>query len=139
MPRGRRSFRFSLGELMSLMRRQTSHLTKLKKERTKLVNRLREIDREIASVGGGNGGGYGGRGAIGGGGRARNAKSLVATLEDVLGKNGKPMKVGEIVQAVEAAGYRSGSANFRAIVNQTLIKERKRFQQADRGTYALKK
>ena len=37
------------------------------------------------------------------------------------------MKVGDITDAVLATGYRSNSDNFRAIVNQTLIKERKRF------------
>ena len=52
--------------------------------------------------------------------------------------NGKPMRVGEILEAVSATGYRSNSANFRGIINQTLIKERKRFNQAERGTYALK-
>jgi hypothetical protein len=40
---------------------------------------------------------------------------------------------------VQKSGYRSNSANFRSIVNQTLIKERKRFGQAGRGIYQLKK
>ena len=51
---------------------------------------------------------------------------------------GKAMRVGEIVEAVQAGGYRSNSANFRGIVNQTLIKERKRFAAADRGLYQLR-
>jgi hypothetical protein len=53
--------------------------------------------------------------------RGRNEMSLVATLEQ-----------GTIVEAVKAQGYRSNSANFRAIVNQTLIKE-KQFSSAGRG------
>jgi hypothetical protein len=44
--------------------------------------------------------------------------SLVATLESVLAP-GKPMSVGEIVEAVQKRGYQSNSANFRGIVNQT--------------------
>src|SRR3712207_8218784 len=52
-------------------------------------------------------------------------------------EGGKTMSVGEIVEAVERSGYRSNSANFRGIVNQTLIKD-KRFQQAGRGQYQLK-
>jgi hypothetical protein len=52
-----------------------------------------------------------------------------------MGKNGKPMRVGEIVDAVKSAGYKSNSASFKNIVNQMLIKERKRFQQVDRGIY----
>jgi hypothetical protein len=47
------------------------------------------------------------------------------------------MKVGEIMDAVLATGYRSGSANFRGIINQTLIKD-KRFGQVERGVYELK-
>jgi hypothetical protein len=124
----------SIGELWNLIRQRTTTLNKLRKERRKVASRLAEIDREIAGIGRRSGGGGGG----GGGGRGRNAKSLVATLEEVLGKNGKAMSVGDIMAAVESAGYRSGSANFRAIINQTLIKE-KRFQSAGRGMYQLKK
>jgi hypothetical protein len=41
---------------------------------------------------------------------------------------------------VQAGGYRSSSDHFRAIVNQTLIKERKRFSPSgERGVYQLKK
>ena len=43
-----------------------------------------------------------------------------------------------LLQKVQAAGYRSGSANFRGIINQTLIKD-KRFGKAERGMYQLKK
>ena len=73
-----------------------------------------------------------------GGGRARNAKSLIETVEDILSKASEPMSVGDIVQAVEGAGYSSNSANFRGIVNQTLIKERRRFAKAGRGLYQMK-
>jgi hypothetical protein len=126
MPRG--EVRLSLGELQSMMRRQTNRLSKLKRERAKLLTKLAGIDREIASIDGASGGGV----------RARNPKSLVATLESVLSRSGKPMAVGDIVAAVKATGYRSNSENFRAIVNQTLIKE-SRFAQASRGMYQLKK
>lgn len=127
MPRG--MIRLSLGELQAMMKRQTNRLTKLRRERSRLIARLDQIDREIADIDGGLGGG---------GRRARNSKSLVATLEGILGKSGKPMAVGDIVAAVKASGYRSNSANFRAIVNQTLIKE-KQFSQVGRGMYQLKK
>jgi hypothetical protein len=56
----------------------------------------------------------------------------------VLGKTGKPMNVGDIAAEVQRRGYKSNSANFRGIVNQTLIKE-KQFSQASRGMYQLKK
>ena len=44
-----------------------------------------------------------------------------------------------LVNAVQAAGYRSNSKSFKNIVNQQLIKERKRFSQVDRGLYGLTK
>ena len=47
------------------------------------------------------------------------------------------MKVAEIMDGVLSTGYRSGSANFRGIINQTLIKD-KRFGQVERGVYELK-
>jgi hypothetical protein len=72
--------------------------------------------------------------ANGNGRHRRNEMSLVATLESVLAP-GKPMGVGEIVEAVQRKGYQSNSANFRGIVNQTLIKE-KQFSSAGRGVSA---
>lgn len=132
MPRGRSLDRLSLNELQSFMRRQQQRLVKLKREQNRLTNQLRSVEREMSAITGN------GTGGVGGSGRARNARSLVATLEEVLTKSGKPLPVGEILEKVQATGYRSGSANFRAIINQTLIKE-KRFQQAGRGVYGLKK
>jgi hypothetical protein len=70
--------------------------------------------------------------------RARNAVSLVTAIEQVLSKARRPMRVGEVTEKVLASGYRSTSPQFRAIVNQTLIKE-KRFVSVDRGVYRLKK
>jgi hypothetical protein len=129
MPRGKSLELLSLPDLQSFIRRQSARLAKLKREHGKLTTRLKQVEREMSVIAG--------NGAAGGG-RARNAKSLVATLEEVLARSGKPMQVGDILEKVKATGYRSGSANFRAIINQTLIKE-KQFQQVERGTYTLKK
>jgi hypothetical protein len=100
----------------------------LERERGRLKKRLDELDRKIVSLSGGRGGG----------GRAQNPMSLVAAMTSALGSAGKPLSVGEILQKVQSAGYRSNSANFRALINQTLIKE-KRFVSAGRGIYQLKK
>jgi hypothetical protein len=51
----------------------------------------------------------------------------------------KPLSVGDIVEKVQAAGYHSNAANFPALVNQTLIKQRKLFAKAGRGIYQIKK
>lgn len=122
----------SLSALESIMESRRSELNKLRKQRTKIQRELNAVDRQIDKIEGGGGGGRGGNG------RVRNAQSLNDTIDQVLREGGKPMKVGDIVDAVKAAGYRSSSANFRGIVNQTLIKD-KRFNAPERGLYQVKK
>jgi hypothetical protein len=101
------------------------------KERDRAQQRLQTIERQIARVAG--------RGmSNGGGGRVRNPASLVQTMENILKSSSKPMPVGDITEAVLKTGYKTNSANFRSIVNQTLIKE-KQFSSAGRGLYQLKK
>jgi len=68
--------------------------------------------------------------------RAKNKMSLAETLAGVL-KGKQFMAVPEIVDAVLASGYKTTSKAFRALVNQTLIKN-KQFKNAGRGKYALK-
>ena len=112
-----------------MLQQRKAELSKLRKERAGLERQMSKLDRRIDTLGGGRSRG----------GRARNAMSLTAVMEDVLGKAGKPMQVGDILARVEASGYRSSSPNFRGIINQTLIKEKKRFASAGRGLYQLKK
>ena len=116
MPRGRFGG-MSISELQSMLQQRRSELNNLRKELAELHGKLDKLDRRIESLGGG--GARGGRG-----GRARNEKSLTALMAEVLEKAGKPMAVGDIMQKVQSAGYRSSSANFRGIVNQTLIKDK---------------
>jgi hypothetical protein len=132
MPRGRIGSGLSIGALEMMLTQKRNEIAKLKKQRTQVERELMQIDRKIEMLGGGSGGGRG-RGT-----RGKNAKSLVATLEDVLSKGSKPMQVSDIVDKVKAAGYHSTSANFRGLVNQTLIKENKRFASAGRGLYQMK-
>jgi hypothetical protein len=120
----------SITQLEQVLRARKSQLQKLAKQRAKIARELARLDARISMLGGPAGGN-------GGGMRARNAKSLVGMIEDVL-RSGKPMGVGDIVVAVQKGGYKSNSANFRGIVNQTLIKE-KQFTSAGRGVYQLKK
>jgi len=110
-----------------------SELSKLHRQRANLQRRMDLIDRQISRVGGGAMNGLRGGGGV----RARNERSLLDTIEGVLTKAGKPLSVSAILEGVHATGYRSGSANFRGIVNQTLIKD-KRFGQVSRGVYGLK-
>jgi DNA-binding transcriptional MerR regulator len=124
----------SIAQIERLLADRRQELNEKQREHSKLSARLQQLEADIHRLGGN----VGRRGRGGGGGtRARNDKSLLETLEDVL-KNGKPMKVGDIADAAQKSGYRSNSANFRSIVNQTLIKD-KRFGSAGRGIYQLKK
>src|SRR3954454_21068021 len=137
MARPRMLDSMTIAQLEGLLSTRRTRLTQLARDRKKAQAKLDVIDRQIAQLdgratrGGGGGGG-------GGGGRARNEMSLVEAMAIVL-KDGKPMRVGDIAEAVTRTGYRSNSANFRGIVNQTLIKERKQFQSAGRGLYQVKK
>ncbi len=124
----------SIAQLVQMLAGQRTELARKQKERKKLMTRLDRLDAEIRALGGD---GRGGRGGAGGRGRTRNQHSLIETLEMVL-KGGKPMRVGEIAEAAQRGGYRSNSANFRSIVNQTLIKD-SRFNSTGRGVYQLKK
>jgi hypothetical protein len=134
MPRSATGINLSIAQLEQVLRARKSQLQKLAKQRNKIARELAKLDARIGMLGGDVGrGGFGGAG-----GRARNEKSLVEMIEGVLGKSGKAMGVGDIVDAVQKGGYKSNSANFRGIVNQTLIKE-KQFSQAGRGVYQLKK
>ena len=101
-------------------------------ERKKLQAKMDKLDREIGSLDGeapANG--------LTASGRARNDKPLPDVIADVLKKQGKPMRVAAIAEAVRGTGYNSTSANFRGIVNQALIKD-ERFSSASRGMYEAK-
>ena len=124
----------NIAELERVLHERRSELGKLTRQRTQLERRLTALDRQIIRVGGGSAVGR----RRGRGGRARNEHSLTDTIEVVMKGSGKAMKVPDIVDGVRASGYQSNSANFKGIVNQTLIKD-KRFQQVQRGVYQLKK
>jgi hypothetical protein len=124
----------TIAQLENALNNRRAQLNQLMKERNRAQQKLDTIERQISRLAGrgmSNGGG-------GGGGRVRNPASLVATMENILKGASKPMPVGDIAEAVLKTGYKSTSANFRGIVNQTLIKE-KQFSSAGRGLYQLKK
>jgi hypothetical protein len=143
MARPKAGSNLSITQLESILSTRLAELQQLTKEHSKLSGQLAEIEKKISSLGGKskgrgrvatNGFGHG----YGGGVRIKNEKSLVETLDQVLGAASEAMKVGDIVEAVLKAGYHTTSDNFRGIVNQTLIKERRHFVSAGRGLYAAK-
>src|SRR3954471_3472899 len=130
MTRARSNESLSLTQLENLMRTRRAEVARLVRERDKLRKRLEGVYSRIAALAGGQNGRIGIR--------ARNSISLQDQIHEVLSKAGGPLTVGEVLDKVLAAGYRSHSANFRGIINQTLVKD-KRFASAGRGLYQLKK
>jgi hypothetical protein len=108
--------------------RQRSVAT-LERRRERLVKQLAEVDAEIAARGGLAGWSRGGKT---GRTRAKNEAPLLDALKEVL--KGKTMGVSEVAEAVQKAGYKTTSPNFRTIVNQTLLKK-KHFKRVGRGQY----
>ena len=136
MARPRSTDGLSLAQLERLMQSRRTELNRLTRQRDKIQKKLDTLNDRISEISGGMAGGT--RGGGGGGTRARNAVNLPEVIHQVLAKAGAAVSVGDIMDKVRAAGYRSNSANFRGIVNQALIKD-KRFTSASRGMYQLKK
>lgn len=68
--------------------------------------------------------------------RPRNRTNLVSALAEVLCD--RTMSVTEMSVAVQKAGYRTMSPNFRTIVNQTLINNKPTFERVARGCYTVR-
>ncbi len=119
----------SIGELQAELQRRERGIRKLERRREKLLDELAKVDSELGAVG-----------ALGASGRIRrrprNEMNLVDSLAKVL--DGKTMSVTEVTQAVQKAGYITTAANFRTIVNQALIREKKKFKKVARGQYTAK-
>ena len=132
-------------DLQAELKRRASELGPLKAKREELMAEVAEIDGEIAFLSAALGGaarapspraGAVRRGrAVSGRKRPRNEKSLEVALSEVL--KGKTMGVTEVANAVQKAGYRTTSPNFRTIVNQTLIRS-ELIKQIVRGAYTSK-
>jgi hypothetical protein len=118
--------KLSTQEIQSELRKREGAIKRLEKARQKAFERLNEIDAQLAELGGSAGGVRR---------RARNDSNLVDALFQVL--SGTTMGVTEVAGAVQQAGYRTTSPNFRTIVNQALIKD-KRFKRVGRGKYTAK-
>jgi hypothetical protein len=115
----------------------------LQRRHAMLVRRAGRIADEIAAMGGDTGGARrrgpgrppGRRGRPAGRTRPRNELSLVEALQKLL--SNRTLSVTEAAAQVQTAGYRTSSANFRTIVNQTLIKSNK-FKKVSRGKYTAR-
>lgn len=152
-PRGGGGLRAaSAGELHAELQRRSRDLATLESKRDELLSKVEGIDAEIAAINGALGvstAGPRGRRSAGrakagagirvtrmaGGRRPRNDSSLEVALANTL--KGKTMGVSEVAEAVQQAGYKTTSPNFRTIVNQTLIKS-DLIKKIGRGQYTAK-
>jgi len=119
-------------ELAAELRRRERSVVSLQRKRDRLLEQLAEVDAQITEAGAmitRAGGVPVGRK------RHRNDASLEQALYDLL--NGQVMSVTDATHAVQSAGYRTTSPNFRTIVNQTLLKSN-RFKKVARGQYTAK-
>jgi hypothetical protein len=120
----------SLEELRREFERRRRSSGKLLKKRQRIASQLEEIDAQLAMLDITTGGSSRARGARK---RPQNAMGLVPFLVKVL--TNKTMGVTEVSMAVQRAGYKTTSPNFRTIVNQALIKHTDKFKKLGRGKY----
>jgi len=113
------------------LERRASQVDELLEERDQLASRLSEIDDMLAALKVSTGPVT----RTGGRRRPRNKQNLADSLAGVL--KGRELSVTELTEAVQKAGYKTSSPNFRTIVNQTLIKDPKRFKKVSRGVYTV--
>lgn len=112
-------------ELQAELRRRERQLGNLHRKREKLMHQIQEIDAQIIAEGGIVSDGVPRK-------RFRNDSKLADALVDLL--SDQTLSVTEATQKVQDAGYRTTAANFRTIVNQTLIRDT-RFKRVSRGQY----
>lgn len=120
----------SVADLQAELRRRMRRVGTLQRRRDRVAGKLAALDAELSALGaavGGAGGMMFGRK------RPKNDMNLVEALAKVL--KGRTMSVTDVSDAVQKAGYKTSAANFRTIVNQTLIKNRSVFKKIARGQY----
>jgi hypothetical protein len=122
----------SVAQLQAEISRRQRGAAKLLRKRDSLIEKVREIESELAAVGAmvGRAGGIGGVRR-----RPKNEMNLVDALVTLL--TDKTMSVTEASEEVQKAGYQTTSPSFRTIVNQTLINSGK-FKRVSRGQYTAK-
>lgn len=118
--------KLSTQDIHAELRRRERGVGKLHRQRDRLVEKLAKLDAQLLEMGAAAGSTRR---------RAKNSSTLLEALEKVL--SNAIMGVTEVAEAVQKAGYRTTSPNFRTIVNQTLIKD-KRFKRVGRGKYTVK-
>lgn len=122
--------KMSVSQLQAEIARRARSTRSLHRKRSRLLEKVSEIEQQILASGGSL---EGGGGARAGRKRAQNSMSLVEALAKTL--KSKTLSVTEAAAAVQKAGYVTTADNFRTIVNQALIKHTDKFKKVSRGQY----
>lgn len=126
--------RLSVADLQAEISKRQRTVSKLVKQRNRLMSKLNKLERQISDAGGEVGARRGGM--ISGRRRPKNDSSLSEALHTML--KGKTMSVTDAAAKVQDAGYKTTSPSFRTIVNQTLINHSSLFKRVGRGQYTSK-
>jgi len=125
----------STADLAREIRRRERQYEKLAAKREALLSQVANLDTELATLGSLLGNGYSAA-LPSGRKRPKNDQNLTESLAQLL--DGVTMSVTEAAEAVQQAGYKTTAANFRTIVNQTLLRETGTFKKVARGQYTAK-
>ena len=132
----------SIHELRRALAAKEREAQKLQRQRTKLANRLDVIDGTLEVLGS-----VVDIGAAKKRGRPKATRrrrrrarggSLVQYISKALAKAPEPVRVKNIMKAVQAAGYKSSSKDFYSLVAAAL-RDTDQFKRTGRGLYTLKK
>lgn len=116
----------SVVDLHREISRRQRHVSTLIRKRDRLAAKLKELDAHIAEAGGSAGGTRV---------RPSNSMTLLQAMQKSL--KGKTMSVTDLAETVKKDGYQTFAANFRVMVNQTLIKYPRIFKRVSRGQYTV--
>lgn len=132
----------SIAEIRNLLAEKNKQVAALRRERKGLVNRVKQIDRQIVQLAGSRRSAPKRRAAKAAPKRAtrraRGGPSLKESILRAFAKAGAPMTIADVMGAVTKAGYTSSSGNFRNLVNVTLA-QMDEVRRVARGKYALKR
>ncbi|MGD0462295.1 MAG: hypothetical protein ABSB74_07380 [Tepidisphaeraceae bacterium] len=130
MPRHPNDNELSIVQLEKMLAHRRSRIGSLERKRSRFLRQLEALNVRIAALGGS---------ARTRGARPRNKITLNEAILAVLKKGGGAMKVADIARNALDSGYSTSSSNFRVIVNQALLKDKRFAKAGARGTYQLKK
>ncbi len=126
----------SVADMQRELRRRQTLATRLERKKTALLARVAALEIQIRDCGGSPNGSLEGRDLRAGIPREGRPNTLAGALASML--KGKTMRVVDMSDAVQRAGYATRSPNFRTIVNATVTKHADLFKRVGRGQYTAR-